>query len=410
MNRTECIQKAEQWCDAVSADSAFICKSVYASKYDDTAGYGYAVCKYLELLNTSAGGLWLSGPEGTGKHNAAYFAVKRMGYLNCIEYSNILDTGDDTIDLSDKDVYIPTIFLSGADLCFTEDPAAEADIYWECLLGRYMKKNGVCIVLDNMEQCSCSEIVMERLGRHMCRYPDSEEYVIVILFDSGTLRVPHMLSKHLMRIAFLPPNNQMREMCIKKRWCQLEYAEDNKWKSAFESMYYFPPIALELSQAAELTEGYSFRQVREFAENAFYLGKAFQFSYDPDAADFESNTRCLTERLGVSVPENADEPEISPLLEMQMRQYEDRHNLTEQILSLLPDFLQNVLPDLLTKLKDAQHASSNAQPEQKKPKVMLKPDRNLLQHEADAMTGGQLHESYSKRLEKLMKADDRMNG
>lgn len=394
MDRTELKKNVEQWCDTMFRESEAVSKFIYASKYDDTSGYGNVAMQYFRQLPKRAGGLWLCGPEGCGKHTAANFAVKFLRDIENAEYKDMLD--DSSAEQETEINFIPTLFLSGTDIPISEDPAAASDILIDCLLDPYMKDAGVCLVLEDMDQCSSADIFLTKLGRRMCRFWDLQAdpmtNLLVILIDTGKLRVPPVLRQHLLRCDIQPPTFNMRYMYIRKRWKQLRST------TGAES---FPELSHD--QLAELTEGCTFRQLADITEQAFYLDQATDYTAanralpHTDIANAGEEAQYLYQRLsgltGTGLQSSPGE-----LNALEIRAYEDRHAVTEAMMELLPDFITNQLPELIKAIGRGRGGSGGSGgKEPREPVVgpntmqpMSEPSFDETQKRADAMTGGAL--------------------
>ena len=203
-------------------------RNIGAEPLDDSFGWGAMFSMQVDQARTMSGrGLLLTGPDGCGKHTAAFHMV---GLLTDRGYE--------------------CVFLDGYELCAEGFDCASNRI--NALLDRsYDNKTGLCIMLENLEQCTCRRELLPLLGDLLYDYglnTDEVPPLFLILLDSDEKTIPAALRSRLRLCRMALPNQKRRKIFL-----------DNKAQGI--SRY------VSLDKFAEVTEGVTYAQLLDLVWN-----------------------------------------------------------------------------------------------------------------------------------------------
>ena len=191
-------ETTKAWLDGVLKSAAVMEAYIDRQELDDSFGWG----ALLDTMWFSEGGrrltgsgILLTGPDGSGKHTAAYHMIK-----------GLLGRG-----------YAP-VFLTGED--FDPETAQLARERLQGLLDWFYDQNqALCIVLEQAEFCQNIRSVLRALGEALCEYWLCEDYppLFVILIASDELPVPAPLRGRLHLCRTSLPGEARRKTFLQNR-------------------------------------------------------------------------------------------------------------------------------------------------------------------------------------------------
>lgn len=219
------------WLDGILRSAAVMESYIDQEELDDSFGWG----ALLDSMWFSDGGkkltgsgVLLTGPDGSGKHTAAYHMTKRL-----------LDRG------------YTHVFLTDEDLDARADGAELAKERLQGLLDQfYDKGQALCMVLELAETFQGIKSALRFLGEALCEYLLCEDYppLFVILITSDDLPVPAPLRGRLRLCRMSLPDETRRRTFLENR------AED---------LRHYVPFDTLLSQ----TEGMSYAELLDVVGN-----------------------------------------------------------------------------------------------------------------------------------------------
>ena len=220
----------EAWLDGVLRSAAVMEAYIDRQELDDSFGWG-ALLDAMWFLedgkNLTGSGVLLTGPDGSGKHTAAYHLIKGL--------------------LSRKYAHV---FLTDADFDTETGGTQLAKKRLQGLLDRfYDQKQALCIVLEQAETFQSIQIVLRSLGEALCEYLLCEDYppLFVILIASDDPPIPAPLRGRLRLCRMSLPGEDRRKTFLENRAGDLRhYAPFHTLISHTEGMSY-----AELSDVVE---------------------------------------------------------------------------------------------------------------------------------------------------------------
>lgn len=203
-------------------------RNIDAEPLDDSFGWGAMFSQQVDQARSLCGrGLLLTGPDGCGKHTAAFHMVKL---------------------LRDRDY--ECLFLDGYDLCAEGFDCAQERI--SALLDRsYDNGMGLCVVLEDLEQCRCRRELLSYLAGLLYDYglnADKVPPLYLILLDNNEKALPAALRSRLRLCRMALPNRSRRQTFL-----------ENKARSI--SKY------VSMEQFADATEGATYAQMVDLVWN-----------------------------------------------------------------------------------------------------------------------------------------------
>ena len=231
-------ETVEAWLDGVLSSAAVMEAYIDRQELDDSFGWG-------ALLDTmwfsedgrrpTGSGVLLTGPDGSGKHTAAYHMIK--GLLSRA-YAHV--------------------FLTGEDLDGGTESAQER---LQGLLDRfYDQGQALCIVLEHAQAFQNSQGVLRFLGETLCEYWLCEDYppLFMILIASDDTPVPAPLRGRLRLCRMSLPDGNGRKAFLENRAGDLRhYVPFHTLLSQTEGMSYaeLSDVVEKLRAFVDLTDG-----------------------------------------------------------------------------------------------------------------------------------------------------------
>lgn len=210
------------WLDDILKSSAVMEAYIDRQELDDSFGWGAlldAMWFSEDGRRLTGSGVLLTGPDGSGKHTAAYHMIK--GLLSR-EYAHV--------------------FLTGEDLAPETGGAQLARERLQGLLDRfYDQEQALCIVLERIETCQNIQSVLRSLGEALCEYWLCEDYppLFAVLIASDELPVPAPLRGRLRLCRMSLPSEVKRKTFLENKAGDLRhYVPFNTLLSQTEGMSY----------------------------------------------------------------------------------------------------------------------------------------------------------------------------
>lgn len=224
-------EAVKAWLDGILRSSAVMEAYIDRQELDDSFGWG-ALLDAMWFLESgkklTGSGVFLTGPDGSGKHTAAYHMIK--GFLRR-EYAHVFLTDED--------------FDARAG---GTEPAKER---LRGLLDRFYDQNqALCIVLEQAETFQNIQGVLRSLGEALCEYWLCGDYppLFMILIASDDPPVPAPLRERL-------------------RLCRMSLPDEAKRKAFLENragdLRHYVPFHTLVSQ----TEGMSYAELLDVTDN-----------------------------------------------------------------------------------------------------------------------------------------------
>lgn len=223
----------QEWLDKTLQDSADLEYDIFLEELDDTFGWGEILeLMWYKLPQPCAGGILLTGPDGCGKHTAAAHMVR----------------------LAVKRGRLGVVFLDGAD--FYAQSLSWLQERLNLILDQfYDQEQGLCLVMENLEDLPWRKELLTFLGRTLRDYSrgtgnvqDAFPALFLVLLDRQEETVPPILRNKLRLCRMSLPNLVRRKQFLAK------YAANIRS---------FVPM----DQFAQATEGASYAQLRALVEN-----------------------------------------------------------------------------------------------------------------------------------------------
>lgn len=219
------------WLDGVLKSAAVMEAYIERQELDDSFGWG-ALLKAMwfseDGKKLTGFGVLLTGPDGSGKHTAAYHMIQVL-----------LDRKYTHVFLTDEDFNAKT---GGAEL---------AKERLQGLLDQfYDQKQALCIVLEQAENFQSIQSALRFLGEALCEYWLCEDYppLFVILIASDVPPIPAPLRGRLRLCRMSMPGETRRRAFLENK------AED---------LRHYVPFNTLLSQ----TEGMSYAELSDVVSN-----------------------------------------------------------------------------------------------------------------------------------------------
>ena len=192
-----------EWVDLVVSESEFLQNIVLNQSLDDSFGLGGSL-KTLAQMDSSERptGVLLTGADGTGKHNAA---------------SHILQA----LDRLEKESFVP-VFLQGYLLAEKGVAYPMVSERLSMLLDHFReRKQSLCLVLDEPEECPCCRQLYLFLGAAAQKKrifgSDGEQELFLILIARRHPSLPSLLQEELLTIVFDLPTLAQRKTFLDRR-------------------------------------------------------------------------------------------------------------------------------------------------------------------------------------------------
>ena len=219
------------WLDGVLKSAAVMEAYIERQELDDSFGWGALLNAMWFSENgrrLNGSGVLLTGPDGSGRHTAAYHLVKGL--------------------LSRKYAHV---FLTGADFEAETGGIQPAKDRLRGLLDRFYDQNqALCIVLEQAENGQNIRGVLRVLGEALCEYWLCEDYppLFVILIASDDLTIPAPLRERL-------------------RLCRMALPDENRRRAFLENragdLRHYVPFHTLIAQ----TEGMSYAELSDVVEH-----------------------------------------------------------------------------------------------------------------------------------------------
>ena len=224
-------ETVKAWLDGVLSSAAVMEAYIDRQELDDSFGWGALLDAMWFSGNggrLTGSGVLLTGPDGSGKHTAAYHLIKSLLRR---EYVHVFLTDED--------------FVAQAG---GTEPAKER---LQGLLDRFFDQGqALCIVLEQAQTFQNSQGILRFLGETLCEYWLCEDYppLFVILIASDDPPIPAPLRGRLRLCRMSLPGEDSRKAFLENRAGDLRH---------------YVPFRTLLSQ----TEGMSYAQLSDVVDN-----------------------------------------------------------------------------------------------------------------------------------------------
>lgn len=212
---------------------------------DDTFEWGEMIENYLQAPSETLRrkrGLLLTGPNGCGKHTAAYRAVTYL--TDETKWASSLRLSEEPFEC---------VCVSGRDFSFPDEERGNVYAYLNALLDAFEGKK-LCLVVEYPEFSTQCEELLKRLGQFACMYYTVEAlaplFLIVITEDEAI--IPQMLRERLNQCKMTLPDSAKRMRFLK----QNGRFEDTLGLSSAKSDAFYEELV-------EATEGQTYAQLRD---------------------------------------------------------------------------------------------------------------------------------------------------
>ncbi len=249
------MNKTEDWLDSLTQESEAYQDLILNRRLNDASGLGTALTQMIRMgPDERYPGVLLTGPEGAGKHNAAYHVIQAL----------------------DEEDFAP-VFLTGEDLNEVSGEAFVLTDRLNALLARfYDRKQNLCLVLEEPELCTLSRKLYFFLGRTLWRYLSAsaeEPALYLILIAEKQPPLPDLLREPLLLCPCSLPDREQREAFL---------SEKGKTIHNYVS----------LKRLAELSEGCSYAALLQLVD---ILG--FRIDATDQVPEEEELRRCVRQLL-----------------------------------------------------------------------------------------------------------------
>lgn len=220
-------ERIQAWLDSALASSQLQLQMAQALPQIHSQDWDATFAQSLQDANFArSGGILLSGTDDYSKRCAAVQLVQR---LQAQAYEGVL--------------------LEGAEL--TDEGAREAKARIDGLLDHfYDAGQGLCLVLEGMEECACRREVLSFLGQKLCEYRMYQQDLtplFLLLLDDREQQIPGLLRSCLRQHRLQLPNQAQR----------MGYLEKNA-----KSLRNF----MSFAHLSQITEGVSYAQLQDVIE------------------------------------------------------------------------------------------------------------------------------------------------
>lgn len=192
------MQTTAQWLSGLLEDSQWEETRILKKRLNDASGQGRALQELIARGRPEwPGGILLTGPAGSGKHNLAWHLVQALGQTNC-----------------------GAVFLTG-ELLGEEADNQEAVRRLNALVDSFYDENqGLCLVLEEPEDCPSPRRLYTLLGRILQDYRDHQEEtppLLLVLIARSAPRMPAVLRENLLPLPCALPDLDARRACLEDR-------------------------------------------------------------------------------------------------------------------------------------------------------------------------------------------------
>lgn len=278
---------------------------------NDASALGGALSRLVLRGKTERpSGVVLSGPSGSGKHHAANHILQALDLEDCAP-----------------------VFLTGASLAEGVSGFFELAERINALLDEfYDREQGVCIVLEEPDECGYSGQLYPFLGRIAHEYkdnPDELPALFLILIAKEPPVLPSILRDLLLCCACTLPDPEKRRAFIDDRASALKHYVD-------------------LNELAEATDGCSYAAIAEVVRSLEFL-----VDTTDRAPDSETIRRLIREAAPELLQKAAPEPRRESSAEKRTTVSEIRPELApEHLREPVPEIRQEITPELLREFSD----------------------------------------------------------
>ncbi len=357
-------ENARELAEYIADESEGVLWNILHGSYDDPSRNGEMAQKALDIITEipqrAAGGLWIDGSEGGGRHNTAYIAVQHL------------------FDEVFENYMYKVFFLFGNEL---EDASyTETELFLRELTVNRLKENSVCLVIDASDGFGNYDTLLRVLSRIMLGLkPNEEENLLTVILIGGEgVKLPSAARDMFMRLVLTKPSLTARARFAEERWKMLL----TLLHSLDDYPVYYDPI-VEFAETARLTEEFTFCELKDVVENLYLrelvtdnsrdLDRYSMTEYPQEASEryiYQTDMmRRVMEAQGlVTEPQDTFERELA---EHRLEAMHDRHMVAEALTGLLdelPELLTDVLPQMLSQRTEAITAAAK---EKVKPSVKV---------------------------------------
>ena len=192
------MQTTEQWLSGLLEESRWEQDRISRKRLNDASGMGQALRELLGLGRAQwPGGILLTGPAGSGKHNLAWHIVQALREMDC-----------------------GAVFLTGEILGEDADYQEAAGRLNAIVDSFYDQHKGLCLLLEEPEDCPSPRRLYSLLGRILQDYHDYQDEtppLFLTLIARSAPRMPAVLRDNLLFFPCTLPDREARKACLEDR-------------------------------------------------------------------------------------------------------------------------------------------------------------------------------------------------
>ncbi len=326
-------EKIDVWTARIRSSSVLMRDFYQSVEKDDSFGWGGRVqmlCR--RAVGRRPSGLFLIGKPGCGKHTAMAFAIDA---LEESKYSFLFLCGND---------------LLAGNVGFASIKE-KIDVFLdEC----YGNEEGLCLIIENLEEADCREEFLCFLGMTLAEYKMQADVLpplFAILISEEEFSLPSILRNQLLLCRMTLPDLEHRRIFLQNRGRDIQHY-----------------VALE--QIAEQTEGYSYAQLIDLVRNLILI------------IDSDEDSVITKEKVEDLIQDQRPDPEIGQAGERIADQLEKLINQSEEFLQQLPVLLETIGSRVMESLPSTQSGRnlySDKILDINPSKEMIQPDREAIE-------------------------------
>lgn len=245
------MKNTKEWLEFLTAESELYQDIVLKQRLNDVTGLGGALSQMIRRGRSERyPGVLLTGPAGSGKHNAAWHIIQTLNEENAAP-----------------------VFLTGEDLNEFAGDFSELTAHLNALLDHFFDRpQTLCLVLEEPDACSFSRKLYSFLGRtlhYYQGYPAEDPTLFLILIAEQQPSLPSLLQDQLLLCPCTLPDRERRQAFLNEKGKLIRN--------------YVP-----LKHLAELTEGCSYAALGQIVD---MLG--FRIDATEQAPSEEDLRRCV---------------------------------------------------------------------------------------------------------------------